>query len=191
MIGRSHFSIETSRRVFDIGMTRLHLWLWRHVYGLDIYLGPKTVFNPRWLYTLQTMHGPIKIGDRCKINAASLRGPLEIGNNVLLNVNSDLAGYKDAPIVIGNDVQIAPYVVILGAMHGYQDRHHLIREQPLTAKAVVIEDDVWVGTHSVILPGVKIGRGAVVSANSVVARDIEPYCVAAGVPARVFAKRGQ
>ncbi len=54
---------------------------------------------------------------------------------------------------------------------------------------VVIEDDVWLGAHCVVMPGVKVGRGAVVGAGAVVTKDVEPYAVALGVPARVERKR--
>jgi acetyltransferase-like isoleucine patch superfamily enzyme len=58
-------------------------------------------------------------------------------------------------------------------------REHLIKQAP-----VVIEDDVWLGTNAVVLPGVRVGRGAIVAAGAVVTRDVSPFTVVAGVPAR-------
>ena len=51
---------------------------------------------------------------------------------------------------------------------------------------VIIEDNVWIGTKASIMPGVRIGKGAIIAANSVVTHDIPPYCVAAGIPAKVI-----
>lgn len=56
-------------------------------------------------------------------------------------------------------------------------------------KAVIIEDDVWIGQNAVILPGIKIGKGAVIGAGAIVTKDIEPYSIAVGVPAKVIKKR--
>jgi serine acetyltransferase len=58
-------------------------------------------------------------------------------------------------------------------------REHLVKQGP-----VIIEDDVWLGTNAVVLPGVRVGRGAVVGAGAVVTRDVAPFTVVAGVPAR-------
>lgn len=60
--------------------------------------------------------------------------------------------------------------------------------RPLSYSDVTIEDNVWIGEFVVVLPGVKIGRGAVIGAMSVVANDIPPFCVAIGSPARVIKK---
>jgi acetyltransferase-like isoleucine patch superfamily enzyme len=57
------------------------------------------------------------------------------------------------------------------------------------AKPIVIEDDVWIGTHAVILPGVRIGRGAVVAAGAIVTRDVPAGVIVAGVPARIKKNR--
>jgi serine acetyltransferase len=58
-------------------------------------------------------------------------------------------------------------------------KEHLIKTAP-----VIIEDDVWLGTNAVVLPGVRVGRGAVVGAGAVVTRDVPPFTVVAGAPAR-------
>jgi acetyltransferase-like isoleucine patch superfamily enzyme len=54
---------------------------------------------------------------------------------------------------------------------------------------VIIEDDVWIGYGSIVLSGVKIGRGSIVAAGSVVTKDIEPYSIVAGNPAKLIRKR--
>jgi maltose O-acetyltransferase len=81
---------------------------------------------------------------------------------------------------IGNRVQIANWVSIMdGDFHGLAER-----DRPPPPEAVHIEDDVWIATRATVLKGVTIGRGAVVAAAAVVTRDVEPYTLVAGVPAR-------
>lgn len=186
---RQFATIIRSRRARDVALTRIRVLYWRCLCGIDIRLGKGCVFRTRWLYNLDGMEGAITFGEYCTINAGSLRGPIQTGDRVLLNVNCDLSARSESPITIGNDVQIAAYVVIMTWAHEYENVDILIREQPIKFGPVTIEDDVWIATHSVIMPGVTIGRGAVVAANSVVARDVEPYHVVAGVPARPFATR--
>jgi maltose O-acetyltransferase len=85
-------------------------------------------------------------------------------------------------VTIGNRVSIAPRVTLVTSSH---PNRSLIREfAPLSAGPIVIEDDAWLGAGCVILPGVHIGRGAVVGANSVVASSVPSLHVVAGQPAR-------
>jgi acetyltransferase-like isoleucine patch superfamily enzyme len=91
-------------------------------------------------------------------------------------------------IVVGRHVLVAPGVFITDHSHGMAPGS-LMATQPCPAKAVVIEDDVWLGAHSVVLPGVTIGSGAVVAAGAVVTRDVAPRAVVAGVPARLLRYR--
>ncbi len=85
---------------------------------------------------------------------------------------------------IGDHVSISPEAVILTADHGRD-----LPGFPLQHRPVVIEDYVWVGMRAMILPGVRVGRGAVVAAGAVVTRDVEPLAVVGGMPARVIGHR--
>jgi maltose O-acetyltransferase len=85
-------------------------------------------------------------------------------------------------LTIGNRVSIAPRVTLVTSSHPNNSR---IRGfAPLAQGPIVIEDDAWLGTGCVVLPGVRIGRGAVVGANSVVLEDVPPLHIVAGQPAR-------
>ena len=85
-------------------------------------------------------------------------------------------------ITIGDRVSIAPRVTLVTSSHPNQSR---IRNfAPVSHGAIVIEDDAWLGAGCVVLPGVRIGRGAVVGANSVVHQDVASLHVVAGQPAR-------
>jgi maltose O-acetyltransferase len=89
---------------------------------------------------------------------------------------------------IGAHVLIAPGVFVTDHNHGLR-RGVCMDEQPCSAEAVRIGDDVWIGANAVILPGVTIGRGAVIGAGAVVTRDVQAATVVGGVPARLIHKR--
>ena len=92
-------------------------------------------------------------------------------------------------VVIGNGVRIGRKVFITDNSHGASERVLLDTPpnlRPLVSKGpVVIEDCVWIGEMACIMPGVTIGRGAIVGANAVVTHDVLPYTLVAGNPARM------
>jgi acetyltransferase-like isoleucine patch superfamily enzyme len=111
---------------------------------------------------------------------------ISIGENVFINhscafYGSSLPGVE---IVVGDNVALGPHVKIFTASHDYSTWD--LRD---VAKSVVIGANSWVGGGSIILPGVTIGEGAVVGAGSVVSRDIEPFTIAVGNPARPVKRR--
>jgi len=112
---------------------------------------------------------------------------LEIGNNVFMNRSVFINA--PATVKIGNNVLIGPFVTINSGGHNYEDPSVLICDQGFEYLPILINDDVWIGTHAVILQGVVVGKGAVVGANAVVTKDVEPYNVVGGVPAKFIKKR--
>lgn len=117
------------------------------------------------------------------------RGTIRLGNNVFLGDFSSINA-NDAEIVIGNDVAIGPMCVIQGANHNFDDVSRPIVVQGHAPSTVIIEDNVWIAAHCLILPGVRIHSGAVVAGGAVVSRDVPPNAVVAGVPAKVIRYRG-
>ena len=112
---------------------------------------------------------------------------ISIGSNVSINRGcSFYCGYHaaDARIVIGNHVAISPEVTFLAAGHEVDDIHLADN-----GGAIVVKDYVWIGGRSVILQGVTIGEGAVVSAGAVVNKDVPPYTIVGGVPAKFIRAR--
>jgi acetyltransferase-like isoleucine patch superfamily enzyme len=108
-----------------------------------------------------------------------------IGNDVYiaddLMIVEELA--ERGNIIIGDRASIAPRVTLVTSSHPNQSR---IRGfAPVAQGPIIIEADAWLGAGCVILPGVRIGRGAVVGANSVVASDVPPLHIVAGLPARI------
>lgn len=115
----------------------------------------------------------------CCINNAM--GDVTIGDHTRIGIHCTVIG----PVCIGNHVNLAQGITVTALNHNYQDVTQRIDEQGVSTSPVVISDDVWIGANAVILPGVTIGRHAVVAAGAVVTKDVPDYCVVGGVPARV------
>lgn len=107
---------------------------------------------------------------------------LVIGENSVINAKCRLD--NRGGIVIGENVSISQEVLILTADHDVNAADFAGRSLP-----VRIQDYVWIGTRAVILPGVTIGKGALIAAGAVVTKDVIPYAIVAGVPARVIKMR--
>jgi acetyltransferase-like isoleucine patch superfamily enzyme len=114
-----------------------------------------------------------------------LRSPrnIFIGNNNVFNKNVLLDG-RGGKLIIGNNVDIAQETNIWTLEHDVHDDYHNDK-----GGHVIIEDYVWIASRVTILPGVKIGRGAVVAAGSVVTKDIPPMSIVGGVPAKIIGVR--
>lgn len=130
----------------------------------------------------------VRIGRGCFLSAEE--GRLELADEAALSPNVHV-GADHGSIRIGRQTAIGPGTVIRAANHRFGDVSRPIMRQGHHYGAIVIEDDVWIGANCVITPDVRIGRGAVVGAGAVVTRDVPPYAVAAGVPARLIARRGR
>lgn len=110
---------------------------------------------------------------------------IEIGDNSGIGLNCRIAG----PLSIGNDVMIAPGVNIITQNHEISDINIPMRLQTAEKKKVTICDDVWIGVNAIILPGVTIGKGSVVAGGAVVTKDVLPYQIVGGNPAKVIRNR--
>jgi len=117
---------------------------------------------------------------------------IEIGNDVFIGSGAVLNA-SDSGIKIGNKVMFGPNVTIMGGDHNTSKIGEYmfdVKEKlPENDLPIIIEDDVWVGTGVIILKGVTIGKGCIIAAGAVVNRNIPPYSIAAGVPAKVIKKR--
>lgn len=147
--------------------------------------------------SLINLGSKLTTGKNCRIEAfvdesnyLTKRNIISFGNNVTLNDNVHVAGKFS--IQIGDNVLIASKVFITDHNHGIYsgtDEHSspLVppNERIINGKPVVIEDDVWLGEFTVVLPGVTIGKGSIIGALSVVTKSIPPYSIAIGSPAKV------
>jgi acetyltransferase-like isoleucine patch superfamily enzyme len=114
-------------------------------------------------------------------------GQIEIGSDTCLGPYTCVAG--PGRITIGNFCLISSHCGIYANNHIFTDLSRPIAVQGVTTKGIVIEDDCWLGTGVKVLDGVKIGSGSVIGAGAVVTKDIPPYSIAVGVPARVIRSR--
>jgi carbonic anhydrase/acetyltransferase-like protein (isoleucine patch superfamily) len=112
---------------------------------------------------------------------------IRLGQRVIINVGGYISG--EGGLVIDDDVLIGAHVRILSAGHAIHGGEEVIARNPITHGAVHIEAGAWLGAGCTILQGVTIGRGAAVGAGSVVTRDVPPFAVAVGNPARVIRYR--
>ncbi len=109
---------------------------------------------------------------------------VQIGDNSGIGVDCRVP----SDVCLGRDVMMGPEVLIVGGNqnHRFDDLTRPMRLQGHAPSApVVIEDDVWLGARAIVLPGVRIGRGAVIGAGAIVTKDVPPYAVCVGNPARV------
>ncbi|HET7002274.1 MAG TPA: acyltransferase [Puia sp.] len=155
----------------------------------------------------------ITIGDNVEINALCVEG-VRLGNNITILRNTviectgniknmgvgliigDDVGISQncfiqvrGRVTIGSHVMFGPNVSIFSENHGFTSLDMPMISQPTIRGEVIIEDDVWLGTRSVILSGVRIGKGSIIAAGALVNRDIPPYSIVAGVPGKVIKSR--
>ena len=134
-----------------------------------------------------------KIGKDSKIHPTVIlrQGErIEIGSHCLLNHNNVLqAGKEFGRIKIGNYVHTGANVMMFAFNHSIDDLEIPSKLQDYYDADINIDDDVWIGAGTVIVAGVTIGKGCVIGSNSVVTRDIPPYSIAGGVPAKVIRSR--
>jgi len=134
---------------------------------------------------------------------------VEIGNNVRIDRGVRLLAANAAKIEIQTGVRIGLYTVLNGgdsitvgkkslisgfvylqtSMHGYADKTKTVQDQGYDHAPVVLEEDTWLGTHVVVMPSVVIRKGAVVGSNAVVTKDVEPFQIVAGIPAKTLKER--
>jgi len=115
------------------------------------------------------------------------------GGKIIINENIFLGPYVviygHGGVTIGNNTLIAMHCNILSSNHTIPDQNTLIRSQPDILLPTIIGKDVWLGANVTVLGGVKIGDGCVVGAGAVVTKDLPPFSISVGVPAKVIQTR--
>ena len=109
-------------------------------------------------------------------------GDVVIGDYTRIGIHNTIIG----PVTIGSHVNLAQGITVTALNHNFENTNERIDLQGVTTKQVVINDDVWIGANAVILPGVTIGRHAVVAAGAVVTTDVPENTVVGGVPAKII-----
>lgn len=153
----------------------------------DVHMDP-SCFVARSARLFAEPHRAIRLGPRSAVAAdAFLHGPIELGARASINAFAVLDGGKQG-IVIGADTRIASHACLYAFDHGLAP-DALVRAQPVRSLGIRIGQDVWVGAQACITDGVCIADHAVVGAGAVVTRDVEPFAIVAGVPARAIGDR--
>jgi acetyltransferase-like isoleucine patch superfamily enzyme len=109
---------------------------------------------------------------------------ITIGQDSLVGEYSVIRG--QGGVQIGDRVYTSPYTQIIAVDHVFSDPDRPFIEQGITARGIIIEDDVWIGSGAIITDGVTVGKGSVVAAGAVVTADVPPHTVVGGVPARII-----
>ena len=109
-------------------------------------------------------------------------GDVIIGKHTRIGLHNTIIG----PVTIGDHVNLAQGITVTALNHNFADTTKRIDEQGITTRPVVIGDDVWIGANAVILPGVTIGRHAVIAAGAVVTKDVPEKTLVGGVPAKII-----
>jgi acetyltransferase-like isoleucine patch superfamily enzyme len=142
---------------------RLSMHLLRPAFGSH---GRNFIFDPQGFYSYEHIH---------------------VGDDVFLGQRPTLMAALSR-IKIGNKVMFGPEVMIIGGRHNTsfvgRNMIDVHEKRPDDDLGVIIEDDVWIGARAIVLRGVTIGRGAIVGAGSIVTKNIPPYAVAVGSPAK-------
>jgi virginiamycin A acetyltransferase len=143
--------------------------------------------------------GEVIVGCKSILKFVEVRGPVTIGNYTTINGPNVQVFAKLNPITIGNycsiarDVAIQEYNHKTNAFSSYNFQKHVFGGKPIddavSKGPIVIGSDVWIGTKAIVLSGVSVGHGAIVAAGSVVTKDVKPYAIVGGNPARVIRQR--
>lgn len=145
------------------------------------------------------IHGNVTIGARCMLHQVKLNGTITVGSNTSINGPGTEFFSIQNPIIIGNFCSIARHTAIQEHNHDmkkittYYIQQRVFGEKigidAVSKGPVIIGNDVWVGTQSVILTGVTVGDGAIIATNSVVTENVPPYAIVGGTPAKIIKMR--
>ena len=119
---------------------------------------------------------------------------VEIGSHSTIGRNNDFNCLR-AKVIIGNYVITGPEVMFISGDHRTdvvgKYMAEITNEEKISDndKDIIVEDDVWIGARAIILKGVRIGRGSVVAAGSIVTKDVKPYSIVGGIPAKLIKMR--
>ncbi len=151
----------------------------------------------------------VTLGTNVQLNTFGNNSRIHLSKEVILDCGVDLRSLEQGYILIDESTYIGPYTCLAGPGHIkigknclisshsgiYANNHNFanpnlkIADQGITSDGITIEDDCWLGTGVKVLDGVAIGQGSVIGAGAVVTKDIPPYSVAVGVPAKVISRR--
>jgi acetyltransferase-like isoleucine patch superfamily enzyme len=128
----------------------------------------------------------VVIKEGVRICACNDRAQIRIGARTTIGYHTFI--FASESISVGDDCLIAPFVYLVDSNHGTR-RDERINRQPNTTEPIVIGNDVWIGAKATVLAGVTIGDGAIIASGAIVNRDVEPYTIVGGAPAKMIGER--
>ncbi len=140
----------------------------------------------------------IIFGERCTVGRNAIIRPSnvlfdEVGEGFEMGNQSNLGAWAfvgcSGFIKIGSNVMMGPRVTLLAESHNFATTEIPMKNQGVSRSFITIEDDCWIGASSTILPGVTVGIGSIIAAGAVVAKDVPPYSIVGGVPAKIIRSR--
>jgi len=164
---------------------------------LSIFFSPilyKQIIAAIRLFIHGNVYGLMNLGAKGKgvviLPSANLANANNIflGNYTTVNRSVYLWAGKNSKIIIGDYSGLSPGTFVISSNHGIKANQQFKLQEHEEAD-VIIGRDVWVGAYSIILPGVHIGDGAIIAAGSVVTKEVKPYTIVAGVPAKKIGER--
>ncbi len=159
--------------------------------GDRVVIGEYCYIDPKSIHSKIILGNDVYISRLCRLTSGSSEnsiGEVLIGDSVHIGQNCFFDG--TGKLMVGKDSVLGPNVSLLTANHEFKDPTIPIRFQGAIAKTITIEEDVWVGANVIVLGSVTIGKGAVIGAGSVVTKNIPPYSIVVGNPAKIVGKRG-
>jgi acetyltransferase-like isoleucine patch superfamily enzyme len=160
----------------------------------NVRFGANVYVDDGVLFYMDRNGGPITLGNGVHLHRDTFLqtgqgGSVQIGPRTHIQPRCQLSAYL-SPIIIGSDVEIAPYCAFYPYDHGISKGSGPISRLPLHTKGgIVVGDGAWLGVGVIILDGVRIGKGAVIGAGAVVTRDVQDGAIVGGAPARVLKMR--
>ncbi|MDP6155078.1 MAG: acyltransferase [Candidatus Thermoplasmatota archaeon] len=135
----------------------------------------------------------VELGYNARLRAnIAFAGSVTLGDDVVVGHHSILwaIGGGENYIKVGNGTGLGAFTVLMTRFHQYRRKDvRFTKQGPVEGKPIIIGDDCWIGIRSIIMPGVTVGKGAVVGAGAVVTKSVQPYKVVAGNPAKIIGER--
>lgn len=174
----SNLAHKSVRYIRELALARVYL---RH--ATEVQSGVRTLGMPR-IENLGALH----IGKNTLLRSINVPVELAVGPGATLrigaqcSINYGVSIGCTGSVSIGERCRLGPYVMVVDS----QFHHPLRRNERPAAQPVVIDSDVWIGAKASIMPGVHIGRGAIVGTGAVVTRDVPAFAIVAGIPAKII-----
>ena len=114
-------------------------------------------------------------------------GDIVIGDNANISFNCDI--FSGNLVKLGANIQMAAYSFLNGGTHEFESTGTPVLKQGRSGRGIIVDDNVWLGANVKVLDGVRIGKDSIIGAGAVVTKDVPPFAIAAGVPARMIRRR--